>query len=95
MESLKPITDFFTAIEKDARISVTHIAVYTAVWRYWQLSPGGTSSFRVYSYEIMRLAKISARTTYCKAMTELSQYGYLCYESSYKRTEASLVRLFI
>jgi hypothetical protein len=94
MESLKPIADFFTAIEKDARISVTHIAVYTAVWRYWQLSTGA-SSFRVYSYEIMRLAKISARTTYCKAMTELSQYGYLCYESSYKRTEASLVRLFI
>jgi len=94
MESLKPIADFFTAIEKDARISVTHIAVYTAVWRYWQLS-AGANSFRVYSYEIMRLAKISARTTYCKAMTELSQYGYLDYESSYKRTEASLVRLFI
>jgi hypothetical protein len=94
MESLKPMADFFAAIEKDARISVTHIAVYTAVWRYWQLSPGA-SSFRVYSYEIMKLAKISARTTYCKAMSELNQYGYLKYESSYKRTEASLVGLFV
>lgn len=94
MEGLKPMADFFAAIEKDARISVTHIAVYAAVWRYWQLS-AGAGYFRVYSYEIMRLAKISARTTYCKAMTELSQYGYLRYESSFKRNEASRVQFFI
>lgn len=94
MDELKPLADFFSAIEKDARISVTHIAVYAAVLHYWQAS-GQVNPFRVYSYEIMRLAKVLANNTYHRTIRDLSAYGYLRYEPSFKRNEASLVRLLL
>lgn len=31
MEKLKPLSDFFTAIENDYRISPMHIAIYAAL----------------------------------------------------------------
>lgn len=94
MEAQNPMADFFAAIDKDARISVTHIAVYAAVWRYWQLSKGA-NPFRVYSREIMRLAKVSASNTYHRVIRDLNAYGYLDYEPSFKRNVASQFRLLI
>ena len=61
MESLKPLSDFFSAIEKDYRISITHIGVYAALLKYSE-DRGFASPIQVFSYEIMRIAKISAST---------------------------------
>lgn len=93
MEELKPLSDFFKAIEKDGRISLTHIGIYAAVLRYWQLADRA-NPFRVYSYEIMRIAKISG-TTYHKTIRDLAEYGYLKYEPSFKRNVGSKVSLLI
>ena len=87
---LKPLTDFFTAIEQDGRISITHIGIYAALLQY-RIAHGFTNPIQVYSYEIMRIAKISAATTYRKCVKELSDYGYINYSPSFKRNEASKI----
>ena len=90
MESLKPLSDFFSAIEKDYRISTTHIGVYAALLKYSE-DRGFTSPIQVFSYEIMHIAKISASSTYHKCIKELNEYGYIKYEPSFKRNQGSRI----
>ena len=92
MEIEKPMDAFFSAIEKDGRISVTHIAVYAALLRYWQQS-GFVNPIRAFSYQIMEIAKISAPMTYRKCVKDLSDFGYLKYRPSYKSNQASIIYL--
>ena len=90
METLKPLSDFFCAIEKDGRISMTHIAIYAALLQY-RIGKGYINPVQVFSWEIMRIAKISAATTYHKCVRELSEYGYITYEPSFKRNKGSRI----
>lgn len=90
METLKPLTDFFTAIEHDGRISITHIGIYAALLQY-RKDHGFVNPIQVYSYEIMQLAKLSAATTYRKCIKELSAYGYIRYVPSFNRKQASRI----
>ena len=90
MEALKPLSNFFSAIENDCRISITHIGIYAALLQYWS-EHHFENPVHVFSYDIMRIAKISASTTFHKAIRELSEYGYIKYEPSFKRNRGSKV----
>ncbi len=90
MEQLKPLSDFFNAIAGDPRISITHIGVYAALLKYWS-EHHYENPVQVFSYEIMRIAKISASTTYHKSIRDLNSYGYIRYEPSFKRNKGSKV----
>jgi len=90
MENLKPLSDFFTAIEKDFRISSTHIAIYMALLKY-RVEKNYENPIQVYRYEITPIAKISSPYTYHKCIQELSNYGYLKYEPSFKKTQGSKI----
>jgi len=90
MEDLKPLSDFFSAIENDCRISITHIGIYAALLQYWS-EHHFENPIHVFSYEIMKIAKISVSTTYHKNIRDLSSYGYIRYEPSYKRNKGSKV----
>jgi hypothetical protein len=46
-----------------------------------------------YSYEIMALAKMSARATYFKCLNDLNDRGYIRYERSFKRNKRSCIYL--
>lgn len=90
MEQFKPLSDFFTAIENDPRISITHIGIYAALLQFWKKHHFG-NPFYAYSRDIMRIAKVSASSTYHKSIRQLSKYGYIKYEPSYKRNQGSKV----
>jgi hypothetical protein len=90
MEHLKPLSDFFVAIEKDFRIGTTHIALYAALLQY-RLSKEFINPIEVYQYEISPIAKILSPYTYHKCIRELSNYGYIKYEPSSKKTHGSKV----
>jgi hypothetical protein len=92
MEPIKPLSDFFNAIEKDARISITHIGIYAALLQYWQQNECA-NPLRAFSYEIMRIAKVSAQATYHKSIKDLHSFGYVRYEPSFKRNSRSKVYL--
>jgi hypothetical protein len=93
MEELQSLSEFFAAIENDPRISTTHIGIYAALLQYWK-SSNYNNPIQAYSHEIMQLAKISTRATYNKVIKDLSEYGYIKYEPSYKRNQSSKVFLF-
>lgn len=94
MDQLKTLSDFFNAIAGDPRISITHIGIYASLLQYWK-SQNYENPFNVYSYEIMVLAKISASTTYHKIIKDLSDFGYMKYEPSFKRNQGSKVYIFL
>ena len=91
---MKPLSDFFKAIERDARINTTHIGIYAALLQYWQLN-NCTSPICAFSYEIMRIAKVSAQATYHRSIKDLHSFGYVRYEPSFKRNSRSRIFLTI
>lgn len=90
MEALKPLSDFFSAIENDYRISITHIGIYAALLQYWKEHDYSNPVY-VFSYEIMQIAKVSASTTYHKNIKDLNDFGYIRYVPSFKRNQGSRI----
>jgi len=90
MDNLKPLSDFFLAIEKDFRISTTHIAIYAALLQY-RVGKGFINPIQVFRHEVSSIAKISSAYTYHKCVHELSEYGYIKYVPSYKKTQGSRI----
>jgi len=93
MLALKPLSDFFDAIEKDPRINSTHIGVYAALLQCWN-QRGYPDRLEIFSHELIGLAKLSSRDTYFKYIRELSEYGYIRYERSFNRNKPSAIYLF-
>ncbi len=90
METLNPLSGFFSNIEKDYRISIKHIGIYAALLQYRQ-EHGFANPITAFSYNIMPLAKLSSPATYFKCVKELSEYGYIRYEPSFKRNQGSRI----
>ncbi|OYX82757.1 MAG: hypothetical protein B7Y83_13730 [Flavobacteriales bacterium 32-34-25] len=93
METINPLSNFFSAIENDFRISITHIGIYAALLQF-RTNKGFVNPIEAFSYEIMPIAKISAPYTYHKCVRELSEYGYIRYEPSFKKTQGSKIYFF-
>lgn len=87
---LKSFSFFFSTAEKDYRISSTHLGIFSALLRY-SILQGFANPIRAFSYQIMPLAKISTPGTYHKHIRELSQYGYIKYEPSFKNNKPSCI----
>lgn len=90
MKILKPLSDFFNAIEKDQRISITHIGIYAALLQF-RTEKGFVNPIQVYRNEIMKLAKITGPVTYHKCMRELNEYGYISYLPKRNRNQKSTI----
>lgn len=90
MDIQKPFSDFFAAISNDYRISSTHIGIFAALLHY-KLEKGFTNPIHAFSADIMEIAKISAPKTYRKCMQDMSAYGYLRYEPSFKKNQPSKI----
>lgn len=84
------LTSFFSRIERDGRISITHIGIFAALLQY-RLEHANTNPIQAFSREIMEIAKISAPTTYHKCIRELHDYGYIVYQPSFKSNYASKI----
>jgi hypothetical protein len=90
METLKLLSDFFKAIEKDYRISITHIGIYAALLQF-RSDSGFINPIQAYRYEIMKIAKITGPATYHKCMRELNEYGYITYVPKRNRNQRSVI----
>ncbi len=90
MSELKPLSNFFAAIANDPHINTTHICLYMGLLQFWTLH-NCTNPVSIFSYEVMKLCKISGCATYPKCIKELSDYGYIRYIPSYYRNKRSLV----
>ena len=83
---------FFYDIEKDPRIGIKHIGLYTALVLLWE-NQGCQGPIAAYSRQVMLAAKISSSTTFVKLLHELDDYNYIRYEPSYYKGKASQINL--
>ena len=90
MEIASVITTFIKSAEKDPRLSPSHISVFIALVFQWERI-GQMGSFKVFSYDIMPMAKLSSRSTYFKCIGDLNDAGYLKYQPSKYKHEASSI----
>jgi hypothetical protein len=90
----KQFSDFFAAIADDPRINSTHISLYMALLHYWK-EHGFVCPLVVFSHNIMQIAKILSSDTYYRSIRDLSDFGYIRYEPSYKRNQGSKIYLLI
>ena len=90
MEPLRPISVFFSNIEKDQRITLPHIGLYAALL-YVRILRGLINPIHVYSREVMEIAKLYAPSTYHRYIKQLDEYGYIRYEPSFKKNQASKI----
>jgi len=93
MENLKPLSDFFSAIKNDFRISSTHIAIYVSLLHY-RRDKGFINPIEAFGRDITALAKLSSVNTYHKCIQELAEYGYIIYVPSFKKNQGSKIFFF-
>ena len=82
--SILRFKEFMKAIQSDGRIGATHIAIYAALLMCWRESDH-QQPLIVYSYEVMKIAKIRAPSTYYSGLADLHEFGYLRYEPSFNK----------
>jgi hypothetical protein len=81
---------FFSDIEKDPRISIKHIGLYTTLIFLWE-NQGCQGPVSAYARQVMFTAKISSSTTFVKLLHELDDYNYIRYEPSYYKLKESRI----
>jgi len=94
METIKTLSIFFSAVLKDHRIGPFHVSIYSALLHY-RATHGFVNPLGVFSYDIMPIAKIYSDKTYHKCLRQLFEYGYLHYEPSFKKNQASKIYLIL
>ncbi len=92
VEQAQQLSEFFRAIEQDGRIAPTHISIYMALLHYCA-EHQFQNPIAVFSYEIMKIAKISTRSTYYKGVRDLNDFGYILFQSTRKRNQGSKIYL--
>lgn len=90
MENLKPLSDFFRAVERDFRISSTHIAIYAALLKF-RSDMGFINPISATADDIKPIAKLSSSKVYLRCVSDLDQYGYLLYLPVKKRNQKSKI----
>ena len=83
---------FFEAIATDPRIRITHIAVFAALYFLW-IKSSCEPELKLFSVQVMAVAKISSRITYCRAIIDLNEFGYIKYYPSFFGGKASIITL--
>ncbi|MFP9100488.1 hypothetical protein ACLI09_15675 [Flavobacterium sp. RHBU_24] len=92
MRALLALSDFFQAIDNDQRITMRHIGLYAALLYIWE-TDGFKNPICLFSKEIMAVAKIFASASYHRYIKQLDEYGYIRYEPSFKKNQASKIYL--
>lgn len=90
MTEIEHINAFIKYAAEDGRIAPVHVSLYLALFTEW-CKNNVQNPVTAYRNEIMRLAKISGRTTYQKCIQELHNYGYIRYVPSFNPFLGSLV----
>jgi len=94
MDQLNPLSEFFKAIEKDHRISITHIGIFAALLEF-RTNAGYINPIKAYRYEIMKIAKITGPVTYHRCIKDLNEYGYINYLPKRNRNQRSTIYFLI
>jgi len=93
MNYIRHLTGFFERVAKDRLLNPSHIALYIAIFQFWNLNRF-RNPISISRDELMRISKISSKATYHKCLKLLHAHGYIRYEPSYNPYRGSHVFLF-
>jgi len=91
---MEHLSMFFKAISADPRISTTHIGIYASLLEIWR-AYNFVNPIRIFSSEVIPIAKLNSNTTYYRCMRDLHDFGYIRYHPSYKRTQGSQIHFLL
>lgn len=91
-KEMKGLTSFLEASTADCRLSKSHLAIYFALLYVWG-QQDFSSPVKVFSKEIMPMAKVSSSSTFHALIRQLNEYGYIQYIPSYYKGKPSEVYL--
>ncbi|OYD41817.1 hypothetical protein CHU00_07470 [Sphingobacterium cellulitidis] len=87
----KVLPNFFEAMDRDPRLSSTHVSLYFSLIRQWASSEF-SDCIRIYARQGALKAKIST-VSYTRCLKDLHAFGYLHYVPSYNSAIASSIYL--
>jgi len=82
MNYIKHLNNFYNKIQIDKEIAPSQIAMYLALFQCWNKQRFENPIYIIRD-EIMRLSKITSKSTYHRSMRILHENGYIIYEPSY------------
>lgn len=85
----KLLSDFFRAIDHDARIGPTHICLYATLVQLYS-NKGHDGPLLIYSHEVMPVARIGSSATFHRVLHDLADNGYLRYEPNFSRKRSKV-----
>jgi len=92
MKAALILSDFLFKAAKDPRIGISHIGLFAAVVVLWHRQ-GAKGPVIIFARQMMAFCRISSTATYHKLMHQLSAYGYLKFEVSFKNNCGSRIDL--
>lgn len=93
MEQIKKaLENFMSGIDKDPRISLSHIGLFSVLLHVRE-EFDGIEPFPIKREELMKAAKISSTATYFKIIRQLNEYGYIHYLPTFNRMRQSRVSI--
>ncbi|MFD1315174.1 hypothetical protein [Namhaeicola litoreus] len=90
---IKHLNGVFYLFSKDARLNPSHISMYIALFRLWNINRF-PKVFFIHRAEVMQLSRIGSQTTYHKCIRELDFWSYLKYLPSHNHFHGSRVKMF-
>ncbi len=91
MDDVQLLIPFIEKTGSDCRIGKGHLALYAAL--VYLIVKHNKDNIRVFSHEVMPIAKISHGETYHLYLRQLAEYGYIEYTPSYNRFKGSRISL--
>ncbi len=92
IDAIALVQRFLDSIKNDGRIGPSHIGVYLALL-YTNDFKGPDTQVKVFSRDVMAVAKIASKYTYRTCLRDLERYGYIEYRPSYKKNMGSSIYL--
>jgi len=93
MNYIAHLTAAMDKIEKDRRLHSSHVALYLALFQYWNINRF-KNPISINRQDTLHLSKIGSRNTYHKCMRELSNWGFLLYFPSHDSNKGSIIEMY-
>ena len=89
---IKHLNGVFYLFGKDSRLNPSHISLYIALFRLWNINRF-PNVFFIHRAEVMQLSRIGSQSTYHKCIRELDFWAYIKYLPSHNHFHGSRVKM--
>ncbi len=92
MKYISHLNSILHLFQKDSRLNPTHISLYMALFREWNLNRF-SQQFGVPRNILMERAKIGSKSTYHRCLRDLDEWKYIFYKPSHNPHTGSVVQM--